>query len=263
MDGRKLPTVGKNIKRAAFLARQGVGHLLWPAVCDVCGEPVSAEAGRLCDTCWDELIACTTGDYCPRCGRDVSKFALVGGGCADCQNIDFYFDGIARAGVYARSLRSLILAFKSADRTELDRHLGFLAAAALQGAPFWRDIDFIVPVPLYWLRRFSRGYNQSLLIGRRLASPDARLNTDLVRIRNTARQPSLSLAQRAANVAGAFAVRRNHKFSDRSICLVDDIKTTGATLNESARVLKQAGAAKVYAVVLAVAGQAGRKLTDA
>jgi competence protein ComFC len=64
-----------------------------------------------------------------------------------------------------------------------------------------------------------------------------------------------SPAARAKNVAGAFAVRYGHDFTERRICLVDDIKTTGATLNECARVIKQAGAAKVFALVLAVAGQ--------
>jgi len=64
-----------------------------------------------------------------------------------------------------------------------------------------------------------------------------------------------SPASRAKNVAGAFAVRSRHKFADRKICLIDDIKTTGATLNECAKTLKQAGASKVFALVLAVAGQ--------
>ena len=64
-----------------------------------------------------------------------------------------------------------------------------------------------------------------------------------------------SFAARARNVAGAFAVRKNHNFAGRRICLVDDVKTTGATLNECAKVLKQAGAARVFALVVAVAGQ--------
>jgi predicted amidophosphoribosyltransferase len=79
---------------------------------------------------------------------------------------------------------------------------------------------------------------------------------DLARIRYTKSQPAMaSPAARARNVAGAFAVRRGHEFTGRSICLVDDIKTTGATLNECAKTLKEAGASKVFALVLAVAGQ--------
>jgi ComF family protein len=149
----------------------------------------------------------------------------------------------------------MILAFKSADRTELCDHLALLANAALSGSGLWADIEYFVPVPLHWAKRVLRGYNQSLLIAKKLEHPGARVCTDLVRIRYTKEQPSLTPAGRKANVAGAFAVRKGHKFSGKRICLVDDIKTTGATLNECARTLKQAGAERVYALVLAVAGQ--------
>jgi ComF family protein len=149
----------------------------------------------------------------------------------------------------------MILAFKK-GRTELDSVLGFLGNAALGGSGFYNEIEFVVPVPLHWSRRLVRGYNQSLVLAKKLEYPTARINTDLVRIRRTKSQPMMaSPAARARNVAGAFAVRRGHEFAGRKICLVDDIKTTGATLNECAKTLKEAGALKVFALVLAVAGQ--------
>lgn len=134
--------------------------------------------------------------------------------------------------------------------------MGFLANSALQGGDFSNDIELFVPVPLHWTRRFLRGYNQSHVLVKRLTHQEAIISTDLVRIRRTKSQPAMvSSAARKRNVAGAFAVRRGHNFNDRNICLVDDIKTTGATLNECAKTLKQAGASKVFALVLAVAGQ--------
>jgi ComF family protein len=149
----------------------------------------------------------------------------------------------------------MILLFKN-DKTELDNLLSFLANSAFEGSGFYGNTDFFVPVPLHWGRRFLRGYNQSLILAKKMKHPRAKVNTDLVRVRHTKAQPAMaSEFQRAKNVAGAFAVRRGHKFTGRNICLVDDIKTTGATLNECARTLKEAGAAKVFAVVLAVAGQ--------
>jgi ComF family protein len=149
----------------------------------------------------------------------------------------------------------MILAFKK-GRTELDSTLGFLADSALQGADFYSDIEFFVPVPLHWSRRLVRGYNQSWVLAKRLKHPTAKISTDLVRIRRTKSQPTMaSPAARAKNVAGAFAVRRGHDFAGRQICLVDDIKTTGATLNECAKTLKEAGALKVFALVSPVAGQ--------
>ena len=134
--------------------------------------------------------------------------------------------------------------------------MGFLADSALQGSDFYNDIELFVPVPLHWSRRLARGYNQSYLLVKKLKNSADKISTDLVRIRRTKSQPAMaSAAARAKNVAGAFAVRYGHNFTGRKICIVDDIKTTGATLNECAKTLKQAGASKVFALVLAVAGQ--------
>jgi len=234
---------------------QSLNQLLWPAVCVNCRESICETDKNLCKNCWEELLVCTGADYCRRCGRDVSKYALLGGVCPDCQGKEFHFDQIARSGVYAESLREMILAFKK-GRTELDLTLGFLANSALEGSGFVDEIEFFVPVPLHWARRLVRGYNQSLVLAKRLKHPRAKINTELVRIRYTKSQPMMASAvARARNVAGAFAVRRGHNFAGRNICLVDDVKTTGATLNECARTLKGAGASKVFALVLAVAGQ--------
>ncbi len=255
MEASKLHNAVRRAKRVTTLAWQGLNHLLWPAVCANCGGRIMEANEDLCARCWSQLLTCTAGDYCPRCGRDASKYGLVAGACAACREQEIHFDGIARAGVYSEALQQMILAFKH-DRTELAYVLTPLADAALQGSNFYSDIDLLVPVPLHWTRRLLRGYNQSHLIAKRLKHPRARISTDLVRIRRTRAQPVATTAPaRVRNVAGAFAVREDHPFAVKTICLVDDIKTTGATLNECARTLKAAGANKVYALVLAVAGQ--------
>ncbi len=246
-----------NPKRAFTFALQSLNQLLWPAVCINCGENICETDKNLCQNCWNQLLACTGADYCGRCGRDVSKFALLQGVCPDCQGKEIHFDRIARAGVYKKeqALPKMIVAFKN-GRTELNLTLGFLANSAMQGSGFIDDIEFLVPVPLHWSRRLRRGYNQSQVLIRKLKHSTAQISTELVRIRRTKSQPAMvSPAARAKNVAGAFAVRHGHNFTERKICLVDDIKTTGATLNECAKTLKQAGASKVFALVLAVAGQ--------
>jgi ComF family protein len=200
-------------------------------------------------------LTCTAGDCCPRCGWDASRYGLVGGACGACRDEEFHFDGIARAGVYKEALQRMVLAFKH-DHGELASVLAPLAEAALEGSSFYDDIDLFVPVPLHWTRRVLRGYNQAHLIARQLRHPRARLSFDLVRVRRTHAQPQAATpAARARNVAGAFVVREGHGFNGKTVCLVDDIKTSGATLNECAKALKEAGATRVYAVVLAVAGQ--------
>lgn len=243
------------VKQGVGFVLGGLNQLLWPAVCVNCHDSISEGDNGLCRNCWGELSECTGGDYCPRCGRNAGRFAIVAEKCPDCQGKEFYFDKIARGGVYAQSLEKMILSLKK-GRTELDLVLGFLADSALQGSSFYKEIDLFVPVPLHWTRRLARGYNQSLVIAKRLKPPTAKTSTDLVRIRRTKFQPTMtSPTARARNVAGAFAVRRGHNFAGRAICLVDDIKTTGATLNECAKTLREAGASKVFALVLAVAGQ--------
>jgi len=233
----------------------GIAHLLWPAVCINCGQIIGAAEKELCKRCCEALVSASGGDYCRRCGRDVSRYAMIDGACPLCENEAIFFDGIARSGVYDGSLREMILSFKS-GRDELGEGVGFLANSALEGSDFFERIDFFVPVPLHWSRRLSRGYNQSFVLARQLKRPSAKINTELVRIRRTRTQASMVTAgQRQKNVAGAFAVRTGHGLGGSSVCLVDDIKTTGATLNECSRVLKEAGVLKVFALVLGVAGQ--------
>ncbi len=247
--------VVKKFRQAGSAAVEGLGQLLWPAVCANCGKH-SADAGKgLCSECWKGLASVCTPDYCRRCGRDVSPYAVFGDTCPNCLNDEVNFDGIARAGIYSSPLRDIVLAFKN-DKTELKSVMTWLADSAFQACGFTNDIDLFVPVPLHWFRRLIRGYNQSYLLAQGLKHPSAKISTDLVRIRYTKAQPSMQTpAARAKNVAGAFAVRLGHQFEDKRVCLVDDIKTTGATLNECAKTLKEAGASKVFALVLAVAGQ--------
>ena len=248
MNKEFFGTVGRS-------AIEGLNHLLWPAVCNSCSRSIAQTENGLCRDCWNELLSCVGGDYCFRCGWDASRYAAVGQGCARCQDEEIHFDGIARGGVYDGSLRNMVLAFKFHDRTELDGQLCFMMNSALQGCEFLDQIDLFVAVPLHWRRRLERGYNQSLILCKGIEGAKGRISTDFARIRYTERQWNLSPAKRRRNVAGAFAVRKGHKFSGRRICLVDDITTSGATLNECAKTLKEAGAERVFAVVAAVAMQ--------
>jgi len=244
------------LKDSIGLIARGANHLLWPALCQNCGCRMDDEWQQLCPDCWGQLTECSSGDFCRRCGIDTSAYALLADSCPRCVNSQFTFDRIVRAGVYRGTLRSLIIAFKLSGRTELAPILGFLTRSALQSAQFYHDIELIVPVPVHWRTRISRGYSHTSLLSGRLNHPTARVCPDLRQIRRTKPQPAMpSSTARVRNVAGAFAVRRDHRFKNRNVCLIDDVKTTGATLNECAKTLKQAGAKKVYAVVLAVAGQ--------
>lgn len=234
---------------------QNASHLFWPSQCLVCHHNIHPDDAGLCSGCWQDLSKSVAADYCRRCGRDVSPFGIVDGRCGGCRDEKYHYDGIARVGVYESTLRSLILAFKFSEQTELTARLSAMLSQTLSATQFLDRIDILVPVPLHWRRRLKRGYNQSYLLAQKVKTADKIVSTDLVRIRHTQQQWDLNPAQRRRNVRGAFAVREGHPFADRAVLLVDDISTSGATLSECAKTLKLAGAKAVFTAVLATAFQ--------
>ena len=245
----------KRIINSAGNFLKNLRQIAWRNYCRLCDAAICEDDEHFCSDCWQRLGFCIVDSYCLRCGKELSVFAKLPDGCAGCQQENFHFDSIACAGVYREPLSNLIVKFKLADRTYLLEPLLNLARDAILRSDFSDSVDYVVPVPLHWRKRFQRGFNQSALIAKDLNFGDARFNTDLVCIRHTEEQTSLTATARRKNVKGAFAVRKNHNFRGKNICLVDDVKTTGATLNECAKTLKEAGANKVFAFVLAVAGQ--------
>lgn len=232
---------------------EGLDCLLFPPHCILCKVPICRDDDGLCRVCWQELTRCVGADYCRRCGRTASPFGIVNNRCGGCQEQVYAFDGVVRAGLYESALRRLVLAFKFQQRTEYAGRISGMMRDALAVSGLAGRIDYFVPVPLHWRRRLERGYNQALYLSGGLCAAPARLSSDLVRTRYTQRQWNLTEAQRRRNVKNAFAVRRGHPFAGKTLALVDDITTSGATLTECAKVLKQAGAETVYAVVAAVA----------
>jgi len=157
------------------------------------------------------------------------------------------FDAVYSYGFYEGSLRKLIHLFKYGGVTPLSRVFGEFLATAL---PRELRFDLIVPMPLHWLRRWRRGYNQSALLAREVSRrwnvPAAGV---LRRRRATAPQAGLSNAQRRKNVTGAFAAKK--RLDGMHVLLVDDVLTTGASASACARALKRAGARRVTVLTLA------------
>jgi ComF family protein len=154
---------------------------------------------------------------------------------------------------YDEGARPLILRFKHADRTEAAP--AFARWMARSGAALLEDCDLIAPVPLHRWRLLRRRYNQAALLALELSRlADRPAVPDLLeRRRNTPSQGRMSRSQRALNVRGAFAVAPRHRERVRGarVLLVDDVLTTGATLEACARALKRAGAARVEVLTLA------------
>ena len=151
--------------------------------------------------------------------------------------------------------RNLVARFKFHDQTGWDRPLAWLMRSATGAEDALHEADRVLPIPLSRERLAERGYNQSWLLARRLA-PDKADPTLLLRIRHTPAQRTLPRSGRLANLQGAFAVDplRTGEVRGRHLLLVDDVMTSGASLHTAARVLLQAGAAQVSAIVLARTG---------
>jgi ComF family protein len=155
----------------------------------------------------------------------------------------------ARAiGEYEGTLREIIHALKYSGRHSLARQLASLMRA--RGVDVLADADGVVPVPLHWRRKHHRGFNQARMLARHLGAPviDA-----LFRRQHTRPQVELAADSRHSNVANAFALRRWHRerIAGMRLVIVDDVSTTGATLEACARVLKAGGASEVYALTAA------------
>jgi ComF family protein len=198
-----------------------------PPLCRACGDPLPS---------W--RIVSVAMEACPRCRRGRPRIALA-----------------RAAGEYEGSLREIVHAFKYEGRRSLARGLGALMAAA--GADVLADADCAVPVPLHPWRRFRRGFNQSADLARTLDVP---VIPALWRRRATASQAGLTAAARRRNVRRAFGLSPLLRSRDwqRSIdggivVLVDDVRTTGATLDACAEVLIDAGAREVRALTAAAA----------
>lgn len=225
--------------------------LFWVPTCLCCSKIPEQSDMELCNKCNESLFESFNFSFCAKCAAILENPFIAE--CPECSNLEFSFDKIMVAGKYNSVLRELILKFKNHRKYFLSNFLSFILRQKLESFEFSHTIDFFVPVPLHWTKEFTRGFNQSAILAEKIKSKDQPVCTDLVRIKRTKPQFTLNYNERLKNIKGAFAIRKGHPFSGKNICLVDDIKTTGATLNECAAVLKNANANKVFALVLSAA----------
>ncbi len=224
------------------LLQQGL-DLLFPQRCALCTRPGHA----LCSTC-RASIRLLAPPYCERCNRQLSSPGV----CQQCQHWPLKLSGLHAVGTYEGALRTCIHALKYDGQTRLAEPLGDLLTSKYRASGLQADV--IIPVPLHAGRRLQRGYNQSNLLAqhcsRQIGIP---VREDiLLRRRATPAQVGLAARERLQNVAGAFVC--SPAFAGRvprRVLLIDDVCTTGATLEACSEPLFAAGAQEVWALVLA------------
>lgn len=226
--------------------RRGLTSLLFDSPCLVC----DGEDGPVCPSCREEIVE-AGGPQCPGCALSVGPWADLRGGCSWCRSRRLGFDAAVALGPYQGPIRALCLGMKSSSGSILARWSIDMLLEARGDALLAERADVVVAVPLHWRRRLLRGYNQAdalaSLLARRLG---IRSSSSLLRAKNTPKLADLSRVERAAMMKRAFRVPMRTRLEGKTVLLVDDILTTGATCGASARALKRAGASRVVAVVL-------------
>jgi len=229
--------------------------LVYPRQCVSCGATLQSESGRLC---WDCLsrIEVITPPFCRRCGDPADGHVEHEYLCSWCRQREMPFESARSAVRYRGPVRAAIRAFKYEHDSSLRLDLVSLAVACVrtQYAGVW--FDAVAFVPLHARRERERTYNQSHLLARGVAAALGKplLTRCLRRVRATATQTAMKAEDRRKNVKNAFAAVNPGWIEGRSLLLVDDVMTTGATVSECASVLMRAGAAGVRVVTVARGG---------
>ncbi len=229
--------------------------LIFPRDCLFCEGSRKEGGDFLCGLCQQEIVF-VEPPYCQCCGlpADISyDFPTANFECALCRKNSFFFDQARSLGPYDTALKMLIHHFKFGKQPGVMKDIvPFMADYFGRQEESW-DGFYVVPVPLFIRRLKERTFDQSFLIAREVARilhlPLA--NGLLRRVRDTESQAQKTKAERAKNIKGAFAVDRPDRVWEMNILLVDDVMTTGATVNEAAKILKRSGAGQIHVFTLA------------
>ena len=222
--------------------------LLYPSKpkCDICGSVGTAVACDICMASLDYLQGVT----CLHCGKQLNE-KYPKSICPDCRDGIFHYDRAYSCFAYSGMGKELIHKLKYEGKIQLSKVIAGLMEERLRNEVL--SIDAIVPVPIHENKLRTRGFNQSLIIARELAGRLRKPVLDcLLRTKETKEQYNLDKAQRYLNIVDAFSVKllyNNDK--NKSILLVDDIYTTGSTVNECSRVLREFGARNIYVITAA------------
>jgi ComF family protein len=231
---------------------KSLADFVYPPICYGCDAEV--EEGLVCEGC---RLALFTHELavCPKCGRPCTRTAET---CGQCQT-PFSLSRVRALGLYVPPFDKLVQAFKYSGKTKVGELLGRALAALVEQDEVLAAADAVCPVPLHPARLRERGFNQSLLLAAAISmSTRIPLAECLTRTRYTPTQTAKAKPEkRWKNVEGAFQIRPAAGVAGKTVLLVDDVMTTGATLDQAAKALLEGGAASVLGAVVAAAHAGG------
>lgn len=236
-----------------------LADIIYPPRCHVCHAFVDrSETGLFCPDCFSDFTSLAS-PLCPVCSTPFVSDTQTDHLCEECLRDRPSYSSVFAAYQYKGALVKAVYRFKYGAKGYLAESLGLLLAEF--SASLFKEYDdlLVIPVPLHPKRLRERGFNQSLLLARHVGG---RLSKEvdfmsLRRTRYTAPQAGLKKHERKKNVLGAFSVEKASAVEDKTILLVDDVSTTGNTLNECARILIKSGCKEVFCLVLAKAADKG------
>jgi ComF family protein len=241
----------------AATAGASLMELCYPSVCRACDRP-APPGESWCLACERELAALQFAPACDVCAMPLAEHLAP---CPYCEGTGLRpFARIARLGIFASPLKELIHRVKYAHDWPLGERLAERLAAHDAVQEVLSSAEVIVPVPLFWRRHVSRGFNQADLLAAALAKRSAaKVRRAVVRLRDTPTQTALhKRAQRLENLKNAFGAAKPEQLRGKHVVLVDDVITTAATLQTMAREVRRHDPASISVVILAIADPKGR-----
>lgn len=232
-----------DVRRILRTALRTIGETLFPPNCWITYQPTTWIEGGLSLPVRERIASAMARPYCRQCGASLGPWTLNHGGCQRCRHRNLGVSVIARVGTFETPLAPLLYRLKFGRHWQIAPLLAGPLLQALQQMATQTDlpVDAIIPIPLHWMRSFTRGFNQAEELAWHVARQyGAPMLPALVRHRHTMPQSRISSrTARLDNLRGAFSVRSGYSFGGATVWLIDDICTTGSTLHAAATALSQ------------------------
>lgn len=224
--------------------------LLYPPHCPVCDRILALSGAKICPAC-EKALPKIVQPYCMKCGKMIENQRAEY--CEDCMRVHHVYDRGASVFQYTGEMRTSVSRIKSGSRREyLDYYADVMTECGQKWLSLWKP-DVIIPVPMYWKKKNRRGYNQSEILAEKIGRRTGIrvMNNAVKKIRDTQAQKELTIEDRRKNLNHAFELQR--EVSDiRTALIIDDIYTTGSTVDEVAKTLKKGGISHVYFLTLCI-----------